>query len=696
MTELDNLLAEASKRACEAVVLSTLRQVHLLVEGSLRPFSNRALSTQEIVDLLMEVAPATVSTSLEGDCELTFTFRAALGQVDVKVDKKSDFIFARIAVPRAAAPSRVSRTPLSPFEGLDLDLSGIAEAASAVPAPIPPPARPAPPPARPVPAAAPQAKPAQPGAAPIKGVFPKPFGCEVELEVGTFSHQKPELAELGVPDVEPDFGTGRDFQMDAAADEPLELDTSDHSAGPGVQVNREALTPAGLSSPVPAALSVEELVDDVLVPAAGAAPAVPQPAPVRDSPIPPDRRPLVSSSAVAAPLQRHLRTLVDNNGSDLHLAPGSPPRIRVRGELVGVGDTLLTPTDLEAMFEQVLDADQKQRWKKDFALDFSLDVLGIGRFRANAFRQRKGLNLVFRSIAPRIPTLAELGLPPAAERLTTFPNGLILVTGPAGCGKSTTQAAIVDRINETWHDHVITVEDPIEFVHPVKHCLVNQREVGTHVRTFAEALRSALREDPDVILVGELRDLETIQLAITAAETGHLVLGTLHTIDAARTVDRLVDVFPGEQKLQMRSMVSESLRGVISQRLLPAAEGNGRVAAFELLLSDRSISNLIREGKTFQIANILKTSKAKGMVAMDDSIIALARARKITVEVALQNMERPEDLTKLLKQLGPTGFLAPPGPARPGAPAAGGVANAPASARAKSAPAPVPVPGRKS
>ena len=281
-------------------------------------------------------------------------------------------------------------------------------------------------------------------------------------------------------------------------------------------------------------------------------------------------------------------------------------------------------------------------------MDFSLDLPGLGRFRANAYEQRKGLDLVLRAIPAQVPTLASLGLPASVAKLTEFPNGLILVTGPSGCGKSSTQAAIIDRINETWHDHIITVEDPIEFVHPAKSCLVNQREVGTHVRSFAEALRSALREDPDVILVGELRDLETIQLAITAAETGHLVVGTLHTIDAAHTIDRLIDVFPGQQKVQIRTMVSESLRGVISQKLLPTADQKGRVAAFEVLLADRSVANLIREGKTFQIPNILRVGKAKGMCAMDDSIIELVRTKRVLPQVALEEMERPGELQKLL------------------------------------------------
>lgn len=314
------------------------------------------------------------------------------------------------------------------------------------------------------------------------------------------------------------------------------------------------------------------------------------------------------------------------------------------------------------MIEAVLDPPQRQRFAAELALDFSFHLPGVARFRAHACQERKGPRLVFRAIGNRIPTLEELGLPRAAESLTQFPNGLILVTGPAGCGKTTTQAALIDRVNTTWKDHVITVEDPVEYVHPLKGCLVNQREVGRHVRTFAEALKSALREDPDVILIGELRDLETIQLAITAAETGHLVLGTLHTIDAARTVDRLIDVFPGRQKIQIRGMVSESLRGVISQQLIPTADGRGRVAAFELMLTDRPIANLIREGKTFQLPNAIRLGRSRGMCAMDDSILELITRGLITPAAGLEHASNPEALRKSIDANRPP--TAPASPAR--------------------------------
>ena len=574
MSQLDRVLAEALKQPCEAIVISTMRPVHVLAQGGLRPLSNRPLTTQEILNLLAEVTPAPLRAGLSRDCELSFTYRAAgLPAVEIKLSRKADFVFARLEPP-ATVPPPVPTSQAALFEGLDFDLE------PSLPEPVAP-ARSRPPAAR------------------------------ASLELGT------------ARDLEFDVGDGADFQ----------LDTEPSPACSAEPVVVEISPPPAPRAPAPA-------------PAAAAAPVPPAPAPVAAAAAPTTglAMPTVASRA----LPQLLKALVSHGGSDLHVAAGSPPRMRLRGDLEAVGEACLTPADTQAMFESILSADQRQRFQAEMALDFSLDLPGVGRFRANAYRQRKGLDLVFRAIARTIPTMAELGLPEAAAKLTEFPNGLILVTGPAGCGKSTTQAAIIDRINQTWHDHIITVEDPIEFVHPTKGCLINQREVGTHVRTFAEALRSALREDPDVILVGELRDLETIQLAITAAETGHLVLGTLHTIDAARTIARLIDVFPGEQKLQMRSMVSESLRGIISQRLLPTADGTGRVAAFELLLGDRSVANLIREGKTFQIPNVLRMGKGRGMCSMDDSLIQLALAKKITVPVARESMERPDELDKLL------------------------------------------------
>jgi twitching motility protein PilT len=388
-------------------------------------------------------------------------------------------------------------------------------------------------------------------------------------------------------------------------------------------------------------------------------------------------RPVRPSLTPSAPRQNGpvdlgglLALIARQRGSDLHLSPDSPPRLRVNGELSVLERAPLSGEETKRLLDEALTPAQRSRFAAEWSLDFSLDFPGVGRFRASACEQRKGVAMVFRAIPPRIPTFTELGLPPAVEALAEFPNGLVLVTGPAGCGKSTTQAAIVDRINERAAEHIITVEDPIEFVQPEKKCLINQREIGTHALSFAEALRSALREDPDVILIGELRDLETIQLAITAAETGHLVIGTLHTIDAARTVDRLIDVFPGRQKLQIRSMLSESLRGVISQRLVRTLDGTGRLAAFEILVADRSVANLIREGKTFQIPNAIRLGKTRGMCALDDTLIELVRKGRISPAEAVRHCVNPDEVRKatvadrrpgaqMLGRLGPS-----PGPSK--------------------------------
>ncbi len=275
-------------------------------------------------------------------------------------------------------------------------------------------------------------------------------------------------------------------------------------------------------------------------------------------------------------------------------------------------------------------------------MDFAYTLPGKGRFRSNAYRQQRGTDAVFRVIPPRPPTLAELGLPESLGRLANFHQGMVLLTGPAGCGKSSTLAALLNIINEDRHDHIITIEDPIEYIHPSKKCVVNQRQVGPHTGSFARALRGALREDPDIIAIGELRDLETISLALTAAETGHLVLATLHTNNSIRTVNRILGVFPPNQQDQIRTMVSESLRAVISQRLIPRADGNGRVAALEILMANKAVGNLIRENKTFQIKSVLQTGASHGMCQLDASLAELVKSGTITREEAARNADDPQ------------------------------------------------------
>ena len=318
------------------------------------------------------------------------------------------------------------------------------------------------------------------------------------------------------------------------------------------------------------------------------------------------------------------KILVEQGGSDLHLTAGSPPFVRLHGQMVAIGDKNLTTEDCQALVFEILTEKQKRTFIETWELDCAYTAQGIGRFRLNVFMQRLGLGAVFRVIPEKVKTVEDLGLQHLLE-MVNVPKGLVLVTGPTGSGKSTTLAALIDYINQKEHAHILTIEDPIEFVHSNQKSLVNQREVSSHTKSFANALKSALREDPDIILVGELRDLETIQLAITAAETGHLVFGTLHTSSAAKTIDRIIDVFPEGKQAQIRAMLSESLRGVISQTLLPRADGKGRVAAYEILINNKAIANLIREGKTFQIPSTMQTSRGAGMITLEVAIEELVK-----------------------------------------------------------------------
>ncbi len=328
--------------------------------------------------------------------------------------------------------------------------------------------------------------------------------------------------------------------------------------------------------------------------------------------------------------------------SDLHLHSGSPLKVRLDGALSEVEERPIEAPEAERLIAGLLSTEQRQALDQNLQLDLSYEIEDVGRFRANIYRQRRGLDAVFRTIPLQPPSLAQLGLPDRLAKLTEFHQGMVLITGPAGCGKSTTLAALVDLINRQRADHIITIEDPIELVHRSKRCVVNQREVGPHTESFARALRAALREDPDVIAIGELRDLETISLALTAAETGHLVLGTLHTSSAVRTVNRLLGVFPPEQQSQIRTMVSESLRAVVSQRLLPRADGEGRVAALEVLINNQAAGNLIRDNKTFQLQSVIQTGSEQGMCMLDASLQQLLKQGAITLEVALDNAEDPK------------------------------------------------------
>jgi twitching motility protein PilT len=330
------------------------------------------------------------------------------------------------------------------------------------------------------------------------------------------------------------------------------------------------------------------------------------------------------------------------NASDLHISAGLPPLIRVDGEIKRINVESLDDRTVHDMIYDIMNDKQQKDFEEFFETDFSFDLPGIARYRVNAFNQNRGPAAAFRTIPSKVLTLEQLNAPEIFKKIAQQPRGLVLVTGPTGSGKSTTLAAMIDFVNENRSEHILTIEDPIEFVHQSKSCLVNQRELGTHTLGFAEALRSALREDPDVILVGEMRDLETIRLALTAAETGHLVFATLHTTSAAKTIDRIVDVFPAAEKDMVRAMLSESLRAVIAQTLLKKVNG-GRVAAHEIMIATPAIRNLIRENKIAQMYSSIQTGQAKGMQTLDQCLLTLVRNRIIHVEEA---RSRAQDKSK--------------------------------------------------
>jgi twitching motility protein PilT len=334
---------------------------------------------------------------------------------------------------------------------------------------------------------------------------------------------------------------------------------------------------------------------------------------------------------------------VKNKASDLHLSAGLPPMIRVHGDVRRINLPPLEHKDVHGMVYDIMNDSQRKHYDENLEVDFSFDLPGLARFRVNAFNQDRGAAAVLRTIPSRVLSLEELHCPRVFADFSLKPRGLVLVTGPTGSGKSTTLAAMVDHVNNNLYGHVLTIEDPIEFVHESRKCVINQREVGPHTLSFANALRSALREDPDVVLVGELRDLETIRLALTAAETGHLVFGTLHTSSAAKTIDRIVDVFPAAEKEMVRAMLSESVVAVISQTLLKLKDGSGRVAAHEIMVGTPAIRNLIRENKVAQMYSMIQTGSQFGMQTLDQNLLDLVRRNVVSLGEARQYAKSPDN-----------------------------------------------------
>jgi twitching motility protein PilT len=359
---------------------------------------------------------------------------------------------------------------------------------------------------------------------------------------------------------------------------------------------------------------------------------------------------------MAATMHDLLTIMIERGASDLHITTGTPPQIRLHGKLTPLTQfERLTPQDTQRLAYSVLNEGQKQKFEEDNELDLSFGIQGLARFRCNVYRQRGAVASAIRVIPIKIRTFDELGLPPIVEQLADRPKGLILVTGPTGSGKSTTLAAMVDKINNERTEHIMTIEDPIEFVHNHKKCLVNQREVFSDTQSFKNALKYILRQDPDVVLVGEMRDLETISAALTIAETGHLTLGTLHTNSCAQTINRIIDVFPTSQQSQVRAQLSLVLEGVLSQQLIPTPDGRGRVMSLEIMVTTPAIRNLIREEKIHQIYSAMQAGQKFGMQTMNQSLLDLVQKRKISREEALNRSTLPEELAQQLTTATPGG-----------------------------------------
>jgi twitching motility protein PilT len=357
--------------------------------------------------------------------------------------------------------------------------------------------------------------------------------------------------------------------------------------------------------------------------------------------------------AASTSIDALLEQTVAAGASDLHVTVGTAPSARVRGELRPLPDAPVLDADAtRSLLYRILTTEQQKRFELDRQLDFSYGVPGLARFRVNVYRQRETVAAAFRVVPDELKTLEELGLPESLRALSELPRGLVLVTGPTGSGKSTTLAALIDEINRNRTDHIITIEDPIEFLHRHKRCVVNQREIGTDATSFSDALRAALRQDPDVILLGEMRDLETISTALTAAETGHLVFGTLHTQSAPSTIDRIIDVFPASQQEQVRTQLAGALQGVVTQTLLPTSDRQTRVPALEILLPDDAIRNLIRQGKVAQIYSYMQTGSRAGMQTMEQALADLVARRVVDADAAIARSSRRDELVSLLQRLG--------------------------------------------
>ena len=564
MAQLDRLLSAMVSNRAEALTLDEGEPAKMELASGARPVTKSALTAQQVVGLVKEIAPADVARQLESQKLGTFTYTSSDGTFTVRALQEGGKWRARVtlAVPEAAAEEG-GYDPLSAFQPTasfmtPLDMPRVVPT-PAVSAPAATPSKPAPPRA-PTPAAA----------APVP-VAPPP------------------------------------------------------------------IRPAAFEAP-PAAANR----------AASAAPTTPPPSPKSLDAV----NTFEGSEAARAEIEQLLRTTVERGASDLHLRCGEPPIIRLHGEMHRLeGKSPLDSDRLEMMLRSIMPERNRLEYAESNDTDYAHEIPGCARFRANALKDRMGAAAVFRQIPSQVVNVDQMGITPEVQQLCYLTKGLVLVTGPTGSGKSTTLCALIDMVNRVRNDHVITIEDPIEFVHPNKNCIITQRQVGVHTKSFKSALRAALREDPDIILVGELRDLETVSIAIETAETGHLVFGTLHTTTAPGTIDRIIDQFPADRQEQIRVMLADSLKGVISQTLCKKI-GGGRVAAREILLSIPSVSNLIREAKTFQINSIIQTSRRLGMVTLSDALIEHVDAGHVEPKEAYMKAVDKMNFMAMLKQRG--------------------------------------------
>lgn len=462
------------------------------------------------------------------------------------------------------------------------------------------------------------------------------------------------ISEVADTDVRPSIQSGRDIRFTYQFNgKPWLVQQDTDASGVRIQVRAWSERDNGAEAPKPLNTAPRGVAS--VTPTATPSSTPPAPEPARSVPRRADDAPLAVSaehSDAREALDALLRIQVSRGAADLHLRVGEPPIFRLGGDLVRLeGEAPLTPEGLEAMLRSIMPEKNQGEYEELWDTDFSYEIEGLSRFRVNVLRDRYGIAAVMRTIASTTVTVEQMGITPEVQALCNLTKGLVLVTGPTGSGKSTTLCALVDLINRTRSDHLITIEDPIEFVHQSKKCLITQRQVGVHTQSFKSALRAALREDPDIILVGELRDLETIAIAMETAETGHLVFGTLHTSTAASTINRIVDQFPADRQEQIRIMLSESLKAVISQ-VLCRKIGGGRVAAREILIVNKAVSALIREGKTVQIPNIIQTQRKLGMETLNDALLNLVKTKQVEPEEAYNKSVEKKDMAMKLKAIG--------------------------------------------